>query len=195
MSTRLEKAALKSRLQNWKFDSAVEVLNANPSLVAIEDAVAIRALAQLVGNSGWFDGHLATVISVAVDALMTAVDKYVPQPTTLNVVVAQFIQSLQDGSYPSRYLEELGQLLNQMIADLTEWEARVNDVFILVDDPLGRHITNPTNHNTLAELVVAAASREAMGTSATFWVYHCHDMQPLGQYQLAAVAGYINVEL
>jgi hypothetical protein len=60
--------ALRSRLINWKFESALKYVD---EFGEDEEArEVLEALARLHGNSGWTQGDLALIISVAVDMLL-----------------------------------------------------------------------------------------------------------------------------
>lgn len=65
---------VKDRLENWKFYQAIAALDHDddPSEPTTYEREAIRALADLVGNSGWFDGSLGIVVGSLVDALVGA---------------------------------------------------------------------------------------------------------------------------
>lgn len=60
---------LKGRLFNWKFKSALQYLEGQPD----EVRELVEALANTVGNSGWEDGYLGTIIGAAVDKLIEEV--------------------------------------------------------------------------------------------------------------------------
>lgn len=58
-----------SCLYNWKFRSALQYLEGQPDRVR----ELVEALANTVGNSGWEDGYLGTIIGAAVDKLIEEV--------------------------------------------------------------------------------------------------------------------------
>jgi hypothetical protein len=62
-------ADCKGALENWKFHNARHCIEERPEGVTMQEVSLIEALEELVGNSGWFDGALGTVVSVAVEML------------------------------------------------------------------------------------------------------------------------------
>lgn len=53
------------RLRNWKFDTARKYLHQQPEAVR----VAVKTLADMFGNSGWFGGKMGTMVDLVVEAL------------------------------------------------------------------------------------------------------------------------------
>jgi hypothetical protein len=54
-----------NRLENWKFESALKHLRGQPR--AVQSSV--RALSRLLGNSGWLDGDIGELVTLAVEDL------------------------------------------------------------------------------------------------------------------------------
>lgn len=54
------------RLKNWKFETAAKYCEGQPKAVV----EIVKALAATFGNSGWFDGHLGTIVWATVESLM-----------------------------------------------------------------------------------------------------------------------------
>lgn len=63
---------LKSRLTNWKFESAAELLSADDHTEAAE---LIHALAAQFGNCGHFDGEMGDLIAAVVELLLRDLSK------------------------------------------------------------------------------------------------------------------------
>ena len=57
---------LRSRIENWKFNMARQYLKGQPK----EVKELVKALAGLVGNSGWFDGDLGLCVGFVADKLL-----------------------------------------------------------------------------------------------------------------------------
>lgn len=57
-----------NRLYNWKFDSALDYLDASQATHA--EAVGIKALAEVFGNLGWQGGAMSEIIRLAVHDLI-----------------------------------------------------------------------------------------------------------------------------
>ena len=68
-------AALISRLLNWKFSQARDILDSDGHSVATEDADIIKALDRLLGDSGWFGGDFGSIIGIAIDSLLPEEEK------------------------------------------------------------------------------------------------------------------------
>lgn len=70
------KAALISRLENWKFNSA-HAIYADLSLIRRENlsdvGTKILALSEMYGNCGWFEGQMGGLVAVTVDLLIEKV--------------------------------------------------------------------------------------------------------------------------
>jgi hypothetical protein len=60
------------RLENWKFASAEAFMKAQPTPATENEAVLVEALSVMLGNSGWFDGHLGTVVAYALDSFISS---------------------------------------------------------------------------------------------------------------------------
>jgi len=58
--------ALRSRLQNWKFNSAKVYLKGQPR----EVKELVEVLARLLGNWGWMEGDLGLMVGAVVDKLL-----------------------------------------------------------------------------------------------------------------------------
>lgn len=74
--------ALKSRLTNWKFESAAKMLSADDTTEAAE---VIRALAEQFGDCGHFYGWMGDLIDCVVDLLnrdLSAIPTASPTPTS-----------------------------------------------------------------------------------------------------------------
>jgi hypothetical protein len=69
-ASRLSEAVI-SRLDNWKFSSALENLGRGSDLSdpTAYQREAIEALAATFGNCGGFDGHMGTIVAWTVDVL------------------------------------------------------------------------------------------------------------------------------
>ena len=68
MKDTVRSTKLRSRLINWKFKQAMEysdVLETDPEAMDV-----LESLEKMFGNSGWFDGDMATIVGVAVDMLL-----------------------------------------------------------------------------------------------------------------------------
>jgi hypothetical protein len=57
---------LQSRLENWKFASAMQYIDGEPENV--ENAVS--ALSEAFGDCGWFGGRMGVIVGAAVDGLL-----------------------------------------------------------------------------------------------------------------------------
>ncbi len=55
-----------SRLCNWKFKQALQYLDGQPELVQLH----VKNLVELYEDSGWFDGRVGQLVSLAVAALV-----------------------------------------------------------------------------------------------------------------------------
>lgn len=63
-----------SRLENWKFSSALALLREDhPEAIAS----VVEALASAYSNCGWFDGSIGTIISRAVQSMLPE-DELIP---------------------------------------------------------------------------------------------------------------------
>jgi len=58
---------LKSRLHNWKFESAMGCIDSTKE--ADEVVNTVEALAKVFGNVGWFGGALAIIIGQALESI------------------------------------------------------------------------------------------------------------------------------
>ena len=58
---------LKSRLANWKFKDAEKLARSERDFLYPQDHMLIEALSNMLGNSGYFDGDLATIVGAAID--------------------------------------------------------------------------------------------------------------------------------
>jgi len=76
-----------SSLVNWKFETAMSLLPSLHSREAMkaagllaeikeEDRKLIFALGSLLGNPGWFDGHMGTIVTEVVDGLVERLRKF-----------------------------------------------------------------------------------------------------------------------
>jgi len=59
---------LKSRVENWKFESALKYID---DKVTDGEKEIIKALARLFGNSGWFYGDMGILVDTVLDFLNT----------------------------------------------------------------------------------------------------------------------------
>ena len=57
---------LKSRLANWKFKDAEKLARSERDFIDRQDHMLIEALSNMLGNSGCFDGDLATIVEAAI---------------------------------------------------------------------------------------------------------------------------------
>lgn len=76
--------ALVSRLWTWKFESARRLLDDDLHLDKAQMAWVrdtVTALADLVGNSGWFEGALGVIVNVVVERLLTTLGWHGDGPT------------------------------------------------------------------------------------------------------------------
>jgi len=71
-----DRERLIDRLQNWKFEQAKNVPGITLSEVQAE---LLTALAETFSNSGWFSGHLGTIIEYTVAALCVEIEHGEPQ--------------------------------------------------------------------------------------------------------------------
>ena len=56
---------LKERLFNWKFESALKYLDGETE----EVFNIVKALADMFGNVGWFEGSLAIIVAQALESI------------------------------------------------------------------------------------------------------------------------------
>jgi hypothetical protein len=56
---------LKSRLINWKFESALKYLDGEEEGIK----VLVGILARMYGNCGWFSGDMAALIAAALESI------------------------------------------------------------------------------------------------------------------------------
>ena len=60
---------IKSRLNNWKFQTALNYLATDANCTDNELEL-ITALARVFGNVGWFEGDMSTIVSAALQTLL-----------------------------------------------------------------------------------------------------------------------------
>ena len=66
---------VQSRLLNFKFKAALEYAHRNNEELSEDEANLMEALSNVLGDPGWFDGHLAFIVTYALMAIGVDRDK------------------------------------------------------------------------------------------------------------------------